>query len=146
MTRKWTTLGACLAATLLAVAGLSLAEDEKEKSALEGIMEKVGSKNGAIAKAVRTAPAWAKGSKKAKDDADELVKLFKEAKEIKDAAEKQKKPYEDWVKLNDEQIKVLEDFAEIAGKPGKQDEAKTSFESVKKVCADCHKVFRVEDE
>ena len=143
MKRKWTILGASLAAFTLAVAGLSLAEEEK--GPLHEIMEKVGPRNNAINKAVRTPVAWAKGGKKSVEDAEELIKLFKESKAIKTAAEKQKKPVEAWEKLNDDQIKALEEYIEVA-KKDKQADAKKSFEAVKKVCADCHKDFRVEDE
>ena len=146
MNRKWTVLGATMTAVTLAVAGLSWAAD-KEETPTGKIMEKINAKNGAIGKTVRTDAAWSKGSKTAATDADEMVKLFKEARELKDSAEKQKKPYEDWTKLMDAQIQQTEAFAEVARKPGtKKADAKASFDKVKGACADCHKVFRPDED
>ena len=144
MNRKWTIMAAIMGGVALSVAGLSWADDED--SPIHKLMEKVNSKNAAINKSVRTPVAWAKDGKKAAANADELTKLFKEARDLKESAEKQKKPFELWQKLMDEQIKETEAFAELARSNPKQPEAKAAFERVKKVCADCHKDFRVEDD
>ena len=144
MNRKWTILGAVMAAVALSVAGFSLADDDD--SPIHKLMEKVNSKNAAINKSVRTPVAWAKDGKKAADNADELTKLFKEAREMKESSAKQKKPFDLWQKLMDEQIKETETFAALARTNPKQAEAKAAFEKVKKACAECHKDFRVEDD
>ena len=79
MPRKWLTLAAALAAVVLTVTGLSFADED---SPLHKLMEKVASKNNAIAKGVRTAVAYKKAQKDLPKLADELVEYGKEAPRI----------------------------------------------------------------
>ena len=144
MNRKWSVLPATLAAVVLAAAGVSTAADED--SPIHKLMEKVGAKNGAINKAVRTPVAFKKaGGKAVAEDAREIVKLYKEAREMKEPAAAQKKPYDLWAKYMDAAIKDTEDFAEVAEKE-EYEGAKKSFVAVKKACGTCHMDFRVDKE
>jgi len=147
MSRKWTTLAVTAASAALLVAGLSIAQDEKEKSPLHQIMEKVQAKHLAITKAVRTPIAFKKAGngKEIVGDANDMLKLFKEAREIKDAAEAQKQPVEKWDKAMDDMIKATDDFAKIADKKS-QAEVKKAYRDVSSTCTNCHNVFRVEED
>ena len=145
MNRKWSVLSATLAAVVLTAAGFSRAADD-EDSPIHKLMEKVGAKNGAINKAVRTPVAFKKaGGKAVADDAREIVKLYKEAREMKEPATIQKKSFDLWTKYMDAAIKDTEDFAKVAEKDD-QGEAKKSFDLVKKDCGACHNDFRVDKE
>lgn len=142
MSRKWFALAAAVGSVMV-VAGFSPAQ---EKSETHKLMEQINKKNTAINKAVRTQAAFEKaGAKNVAADADEMVKLLKKARDEKEPAQKVKKPYEDWTKLSDGMILATEDFSKVAAK-GDQAAAKTSFNTVKAKCAECHKVFRVEDD
>lgn len=143
MNRKWTVLSATLAAVVLTAAGFSTAADD-EDSPIHKLMEKVGAKNGAINKAVRTPVAFKKaGGKAVAADALEIVKLYKEAREMKEPAAAQKKSYDLWTKYMDTAIKDTEDFAAVAEKDDHA-AAKKSFDAVKKDCGTCHNDFRVD--
>ena len=82
--------------------------------------------------------------------AEELVKLAKEAKPLNEAVKKAKdvaNPQQKWDQLIDELIKTSEHLGEVASKPNTTfQQAKDAFGAVKKVCTDCHKDFRVDDD
>jgi cytochrome c556 len=146
MNRKWTTLAATMTTVTVLAAGLSMAQDEA--SPLAQIMEKVNSASAKITKAVRTPVSFKKSQHEVVTGATELADLAKKAREIKDAvtaakgvpdAEKQ------WNGLMDQFITASNDLAKVAGQ-GSQPEAKKANQVVKNACADCHKVFRVEDD
>ena len=145
MQRKWVVLGASLAALALLTTALPLlAADE---SPLAKIMEKVNAKNGAIRKNTRTAVAYKKAAKDVVKDANELVKLAKDARAIKDAATKQKKPYESWTKLMDAFIGSAENVAKVAGdEKSTQKDASDAFRKMGATCTNCHNEFRVEED
>lgn len=143
MLRKWTIVAATLTAVTLTATGLSMADED---SPLHKLMEKVGSKNGAITKGVRTAPAFKKSQKEVVTAAEELVKLGKEARDFTEPAKALKKPQAEWVKLMDDYIKKSEELAELAAKPGTTSaQAKSAHGLVKATCTACHNVFKVEE-
>ncbi len=147
MLRKWMVF-ALSAAFLVAIAGVgfSLADDD---SPLEKVMEKVQKHNNAIKKATRTAVAYKKAHKEVAKHAKELVKLAKESKPMKEAIGKAKNeanPQKKWDELMDAFIAKSESLSESAGKGSPElDDVKKHFSAVAKTCADCHKVFRVDD-
>jgi cytochrome c556 len=144
MSRKWFALAAAVGSVMF-VAGISAAQSE-EKSETHKLMEKINAKSTGINKAVRSQANFEKaGAKKVAGDADEMVKLLKDARKHKEPAEKSKKTYDEWTKLTDAMISATEDFSKVAAK-GDQAEAKSSYNTVKAKCADCHKVFRVEED
>jgi cytochrome c556 len=157
MDRKW--IGFLVTAALVAASvlgsELSRAQDqEKHKEAetpLGRIMEKVQKHNIAITKATRNAAQFKKGQKDVEKSAAELAKLAKQSKPLKDAylknASNESNPSEKWDEIMDAFIKTSKDLAELVAKDGaSQKAAKDQFQTVKKSCADCHTVFRVEKE
>ncbi len=153
MGRKWTTLAltaagvALLAAGLSPAVGFSSADDDEEKTKTGQIMEKVNKASLTITKGVRTSIAYAKSKDEVAEKSKELVALAKEARELKESAEAQKKPYEEWTKLMDEFIAAATSFSEVVGKSSAdQAAAKMSYREVAKSCTTCHEVFRVEDD
>ena len=92
---------------------------------------------------------FVKSRKDVAKNAKELVKLAKEAKPIKSAVKKAKdvaEPEKKWDEYMDDFIKTSEKLGEVAGKTNAvYEDAKSAFSAVKKACADCHKVFRVEE-
>ncbi len=144
MSRKWTTLAAVVTAVTLTATGLSLADED---SPLHKVMEKVNSKNNAIKKATRTAPAYKKAQKELSAYADELIVLGKESREMKSAAEKEKKPFAEWQKLSDDFIEKTGEFKTVvADASTTQEQAKKAYTPVAASCTACHNVFRKEDE
>jgi cytochrome c556 len=151
MIRKWLLFAA--SAAMLVVAGIfahssnSRADDEERP--LEKIMEKVNKNSSIIKKGVRTKVAWAKSQKKVEESAKDIAKLAKQAKPIKDAVNKAKdvaNPQKRWDELISELIKTSEKLGEVAGKPkATQPDAKKAFDSLNKVCTDCHKDFRIDE-
>lgn len=142
--RKWTTLAAVLATAAATVTGLCLAGDDD--SPMEKIMSKVGGKHNAVNKALRTPVAFTKAKAEIPGYCDDLIKLGKEARELKEAAEKQKKPYEDWTKLMDDYLKKTEEFKQAVSKSGvDQPKAKEAYKTVSQTCSACHNVFKIED-
>jgi len=145
MTRKWSLLAVTAASVTLMAAGISVADDE-DNSPLHQIMTKVQAKYLAVSKAVRTPIAFKKaGNATVSGDAQEIVKLLKEARPIKDASVEQKKPFEQWTGHIDATAKATEDFAKVASEKD-QAEVKKEFRKVTASCAECHKVFRVEED
>ena len=146
MSRKWTILAAVVTAVTLTATGLSLAADED--SPMHKLMEKVNAKNNAIKKATRTAVAYKKAQKDLAKHADELIELGKKAREMKEAAEKQKKPFAEWQKLMrrlHHQDRGVQGRRRQGRRPT-QDQAKKAYTPVAASCTACHNVFRVEDE
>jgi len=146
MNRKWTVLAVTMASIALLATGLSMAQDEA--SPLAKIMEKVTAANNSISKAVRTPVSYKKAQKDVVTSAEDLVKLAKEAREIKDAVKAAKgvpDAEKQWDGLMDQLIATSTELAKVASK-GAQPEAKKAHQAVKNACADCHKVFRIEED
>ncbi len=156
MNRKW--IGFAAAAALVAASslasGLSRAQDQEkhkeQETPLGRIMEKVQKLNIAINRATGKAARFKKGQKDVQKDAGELVKLAKESKPLKEAylknAKNESDPRKKWDDIMDAFAKASKDLADAAAKDGAdQKKVKGLFQSVKKTCADCHTVFRVEE-
>ena len=155
MNRKWIgfAASAALVAALSISSGLSSAQEKKEEhdTPLGKIMEKVQKHNITITKATRNAAQFKRGQKDVEKSAKDLVKLAKEAKPFKEAylknAKNETEPQKKWDEIMDAFAKTSHDLAGIAAKEGvSQKEAKSAFQTVKKTCADCHTVFRVEED
>jgi cytochrome c556 len=149
MLRKWMTLGAAMVSVTALTVGLAGADDED--SPLHKIMEQVQAKNLLITKAVRAKVNYSKSSKDVAASAEELVKLAKQAKELgKDYIKKAKdipNAGGRWNELMDSFASTSGHLAKVAGSAkSTHEEAKEAFTAVKKVCADCHKDFRIEEE
>ncbi len=146
MSRKFaaaaaTTLG--LAMTL-GLAGLSAADDEKP---LEKGMEKVNAKFNMIKKATRSAATWKKDGPGVPKAAEEISKIGKQFRTEKAPAEAQKKTVAEWTKLMDDMIVASDEMAVLAAKTSTtQPQAKDAWTKLNKTCADCHTVFRVDEE
>jgi cytochrome c556 len=147
MNRKGTLLAASLFMTALVVAGFGFAADDDKKSEIEGLMETVNAKNGAIRKGVYTLPGWNKADKKTlAADADELVKIAKKIRDMTEPAKKEKKTQQEWTKAVDEFLASSEDVSKEISKAGaKQPDAKKAYVSLQKTCSSCHKDFRKEE-
>ncbi len=148
MLRKWMVF-ALSAGLLVTLAGVGFSGDDDE-SPLEKVMEKVNKANAKIKQGVRNPANFRKKQKEVAEKSKELVKLAKESKPMKDALDKAKneaKPQEKWNTLMDAFIEKSEKLSEVANKPSPDyDATKKAFSAVSKTCADCHNVFRVEDE
>jgi cytochrome c556 len=157
MNRKW--IGLAAAVTLVATSGLagrlSLAQDQEkhkeQETPLGRIMEKVQKHNIALTKATRNMAAFKKNQKEVEKFSSELAKLAKESKPFKEAylknAKDESNPQKKWDEIMDAFAKTSKDLATAAAKAGAtQKEAKDLFQNVKKTCADCHTVFRIEKE
>jgi hypothetical protein len=148
MLRKWRILAGTMTAITALTVGISMADDEE--GPLHKLMEKVNAKNLAVTKGVRTAVAFKKAQKDVVASAEELAKFAKEAKLIKDAVKKAKDVPDagtKWDKLMDEFAKSAEHLAMVAGQSSATNvQAKEAHTAVKKVCTDCHAVFRVDEE
>jgi cytochrome c556 len=144
---------AASAALLLVVAGIvaqpGLSKADDEERPLEKIMEKINKNSSIIKKGVRNTVYWAKDQKKVEQAAKDIVKLAKEARPIKDAVKKAKdvaEPQKKWEEFLDSLIKNSEKLGDIAAKPkATQKDAKAAFDSLNKVCTDCHKDFRIDE-
>ncbi len=154
MQRKWTVLAVAMASCIALAAGLSLADEDSE---LHKIMEQVNAKNATITKGVRTQVNFAKAQENVVKSAEDLVKLAKKAKAYQDAVKKAKdvpNAGEKWNQMMDKLIKTSKNLAEVAKKNGTTptqtkknwEESKTAHTAVKKSCAECHNVFRIEEE
>ncbi len=134
---------AILGFTVLALTGLTLADDE---SPLEKLMEQVQNKTNAIRKITRNAAEYKKGAASIPKDAEVLIKLAKQAREDKGPSEKEKKPFAEWQKLMDAMIQETEELSKVAANPkSTQEQAKTAFTTFTKTCGACHNVFKKED-
>lgn len=158
MYRKWNGFvgTAALVAVCGLVAGLSRAQDQKEKrekerTPLGKIMEQVQKRNAALARLTRNDKAFEKGQKDVEKAALDLVKLARESKPLKDAylknAKNESQPEKKWDEIMGAFVKTSQDLALASAKANaSQKEVKDLFQSVKKTCSDCHTVFRVEEE
>jgi cytochrome c556 len=130
-------------------ASLSRADDKKEEGPLAKVMEKVNKANSIIQKGTRNQVNWKKAQKDVAKNAKELVKLGKEAKKIKDAVKNAKdvaEPDKKWEEMMEDFIKTSDKLYGVANKAGAAfPDAKNAFGAVKKSCADCHVVFKVEE-
>jgi cytochrome c556 len=145
MWRKWTTLALGMLAVSSLATGLSLADDD---SPLHKLMESVGKENAAIKKAIRTKVSYAKADKKELGKhVDELIDLAKKARDMKEAADKQKKPMEEWTKAIDDFLKKTGEFKDVMAKSNPTFEAaQKSFRAVSASCSSCHNTFKVEED
>jgi cytochrome c556 len=132
------------------IVGTSLSRaDDKEEGPLEKIMEKVNKANAIIQKGTRNQVNFKKSQKDVAKNAKELVNLGKEAKKIRSAVKNAKdvtEPDKKWDELMDDFIKTSGKLGAVAGKTNAvYQDAKDAFGAVKKSCADCHVVFKVEE-
>ncbi len=135
---------AILTVTMISLAGLAMAA--ADESPLEKIMEQINKKHGALRKATNTATNFKKGVAGIPKDAEEIIKLAKEARDVKEPAEAAKKPLADWQKLMDDMISTAGNLAKVAAKPdATQVQAKEAFTAYNKTCAACHAVFKKEE-
>jgi cytochrome c556 len=145
MPRKWMTLAAGLAAVVLTLSGLSVADDDD--SPLHKLMEKVAAKNNAISKGTRTAVAYKKAQKELPQLAEDLIQYGKEARKDTETAKKQKKSQAEWEKLMDDYLAKTEEFKSVVSKANaSQAAAKSAHGVVKQTCTNCHNVFKVEED
>jgi cytochrome c556 len=163
MSRKW--IGFAVAATLVVASSVATSfsraqdepkhkEDDKDAPPLRKIMEKVQKINLSLGKATRNAASFKKSQQEVGKMAKDLAKLAKDSKPHKEAYLKNakdetdpKKRVEKWDEIMDAFAKTSDYLASAAGKQGSdQKKVKDLFQDVKKTCADCHTVFRVESE
>jgi cytochrome c556 len=150
MIRKWLifTLSAGLLVSL--GAGVRFSQADDEESELGKVMEKVQKENAAIVKGIRNVANFKRYQKDVHKSAKELMKLAKKAKPMKDAltkAKDEKDPQKKWNEIMDDLLKTTEKFEKVVAKSGTTvQEAKDSFKPVTKSCADCHAVFRVDED
>jgi cytochrome c556 len=136
---------AVLTVSLGIVAGLAIAADDDETPTMK-IMEKINLKHTALRKSTRTTAEFKKSGSTIPKNAEEVVKLAKEAREIKDTAEREKKPFTEWQKMMDDMIKSSEELGKVAGKPNATyAQAKEAFDAYNKTCAACHAVFKKDE-
>jgi cytochrome c556 len=151
MFRKWLvfSLSAGMLVALGVFAGPRFSMADDDETPLGKIMEKVNKNNSIIQKGTRTKVAFAKAQKDVEKSAKEIVKLAKEAKKETSAVQKAKdvaEPQKKWDEYIAELIKTCEHLGDVAGKSNATyQDAKDAFGAVKKACADCHTVFRVDD-
>jgi cytochrome c556 len=147
MLRKWTVF-ALSAGILVSIAGVSFsgADDESE---LGKLMEKVNKANTKLRLGTRNPVNFKKKKQEVADTSKEMIKLAKEAKPFKDALGKAKNeanPQQKWNELMDAFIDKSEVLSKAANKATPDyDDTKKAFSAVTKTCADCHTVFRVEE-
>jgi cytochrome c556 len=149
MPRKWMMITALMASVSVLTIGVSMADDED--SPLHKVMEQVNAKSLAITKGVRTAVAFKKAQKDVAAAAEDLIKLAKQAKELGQDHIKKAKEVPNagakWNELMDSFASSSQHLAKVVGSPSaKQEEAKSAHTALKKVCTDCHTVFRIEEE
>jgi cytochrome c556 len=135
---------------VLVVVGASLSRaDDKEEGPLAKLMEKVNKANAVIQKGTRNQVNYKKSQKDVAKNAKELVKLAKEAKLIKSAVKNAKdvtNPDKKWEEMMEDFIKTSDKLYGVANKADAPfQNAKDAFGAVKKSCADCHVVFKVEE-
>ena len=131
-------------------AGVKLSQADDEKSELGKVMEEVQKHHQVISKGVRTVAYFKKSQKNVEKSAKELVRLAKKAKPMKDALKKakdEKDPQKKWDEFMDDLVKHSEKFEKVVAKTGTTfQQAKDSYKPVAKSCADCHAVFRVDED
>ena len=147
MLRKWLALAASVSLVAALSAGLSAATVVEDET-LHEMMEKVSAANNKINRYLRTPVSFKKDQANAVTEAKLLLELGKKSRGNEEAIENAKdieNPKEKWVALMDDMIKHTEELIKTA-EAGDQAKAKDSHTEVKKSCAECHKVFRVEDD
>lgn len=134
---------AALAMTMIAlVCVVTLAADD-EDSPFKKLMNQVQTKTNGFRKGTKSAADYKKAVGSIPKDAEEIIKLGKEARLSKEFAEKEKKPMAEWEKLMDDMIKGAEDLSKVVAKPGStQAQAKEAFTAYNKTCHNCHEVFK----
>jgi cytochrome c556 len=143
MSRKFAVLSVAL--SLVTLAGLSFANDDKETPTGK-LMEQLNKKNNDLRKATRTAAEYKKSGSTIPKTVEELNKLAKEARDLKEPAEHAKKPLADYQKLMDEMIEATDELSKVAAKKGStQVQAKEAFAAVGKTCTACHDVFKKDE-
>jgi cytochrome c556 len=151
MTRKWIVFASSTAILVGFGASVALSHPGADdvETPLGKIMEKVQTNYAAITKGVRTKVAFKKSQKDVETRAKDLVKLAKEAKPLNDAVKKAKditEPQKTWDRYFDEFVKKSDRLGQVAGKPqAKWEDTRSAFNALKKVCSDCHKDFRIEE-
>lgn len=149
MLRKWMVF-ALSAGVLISIAGAGFAPADDEETELGKLMEKVQKHNNTIKKGVRNLPSFKKMQKDVAKASKELAKLAKESKDSKDALKKAKNeadPQKKWNELSAAFIEKSAKLSEVAGKADPSyDDTKSAFSAVSKSCADCHGVFKVNDD
>jgi hypothetical protein len=150
MIRKWLVFAFSAGLLVSLGVGVSLSSAQDEKGGpLEKVMEQVQKHNLTITKGTRNAVYFKKNQKDVEKSAKELVKLAKQAKPVKHYlknAKDEKEPAQKWDMLLDDLVKNCERLGEVAGKPDSTvKDAKDAFNVVKKNCADCHMIFRIDE-
>jgi cytochrome c556 len=150
MNRKGITFVLSAGMLVLIVVGASLSRaDDKEEGPLMKLMEKVNKANNVINKGTRSKVNFSKAQKDVAKSAKELVDLGKKAKLMTDAVKNAKdvaNPGKKWEEMMDDFIKVSDKLYAVAKKTdADQVAAKEAFTAVKKSCADCHMVFKKEE-
>jgi cytochrome c556 len=149
---KWSVLVAMTAAFTLTSLAFDLNAQDEKKTKLHELMEKVSATNNKINRVVRTKVTFTKANngKDVSKEASTLLDLGKEARESEEAFEAGKKngvenPKEKWIALMDEMNKAIEDLIKNSD-AGDFDAAKIAHSTVKNKCAECHKVFKIEED
>ena len=151
MNRKGTAfvLSAGMLVLIVVAAGLSRADD-KEEGPLMKLMEKVNKANAVVQKGTRNQVNFKKSQKDVAKNAKELAKLGKEAKLIKTAVKNAKDtadPEKKWDEMMEDFIKTSDKLFKVADKSDAvYADAKDAFTAVKKSCADCHVVFKKDED
>jgi cytochrome c556 len=158
MLRKWLVLGVAMVSVTGLTVGVVVAQDED--SPLHKLMEQVNKTSNDIGKGVRTAISYKKSQKDVAKHSTELANLAKQVREgtgegvstaIKDVIKKATKEVPDaeskWNGLMTSFGTTADHLAKIAAKAdATQVEVKSAHTAVKKVCTECHNVFRIEEE
>jgi hypothetical protein len=131
--------------------GVSRSSTQDEKGGpLEKVMEEVQKNYLAITKGTRNAVFFKKSQKDVEKSAKEIVKLAKKAKPVKHYlknAKDEKDPATKWNELLDGLIQNSDKLGKVAAMPSATHaQAKAAFNVVKKNCADCHAIFRVDSD
>ena len=143
MSRKWSVLGIVATAFALSAVGLSIASEDE--GPVHKSMEKVGKKNGALKKALRTPASFKKAGPDLVKNGEELINLMKEVRAEKGPALKVKKPQTAWESAVDEMVTATVGFNKAA-ETGVHKDAQAAYRVMGSKCAACHKVFKVEED
>jgi cytochrome c556 len=158
MLRKWLVLGVAMVSVMGLTVGIVVAQDED--SPLHKLMEQVNKTSNDIGKGVRTAISYKKAQKDVAKHSTELASLAKQVHDgqgegvgaaIKEVIKKATKEVPDaktkWDGLMTSFGSTTADLAKVAAKANAtQVEVKSAHTAVKKVCTECHNVFRIEEE
>lgn len=149
MNRKWTVLASTMAGIAVAftlMASISVADDDKENP-VHKLMEKINKTHNGLRKAVNTQVAYKKaGTKQLIDDAEVLLKFSKETRDFTEPAKERKKEQKEWTEATDVMTKATQEFIEVLKADKGQMEAKKAYQPVIKSCADCHAIFKVDED